>query len=88
MDWFEMFVSSLIHERILKTVLLYKETALRENHTNTNKWKDHIFYLYICYELYKATSGYNTTLYLSWLIQFEDVLGGKFHTGKNEKLWS
>ena len=30
-----MFVSSLIHERTLKNVLLYKDTVLRENHKNT-----------------------------------------------------
>ena len=29
-----MFVSILIHERTLKTVLFYKETVLRENHVN------------------------------------------------------
>ena len=29
-----MLVSSLRHERTFKTVLFYKETVLRENHTN------------------------------------------------------
>ena len=28
------------------------------------------------------------TIYLSWLLHLEDVLGEKFHTGEHEKLWS
>ena len=32
LNQFEMFVSSLIHERTLKTVLFYNKTVLREKH--------------------------------------------------------
>ena len=34
LNQFEMFVSSLIHERTPKTVLLYRKTLLRENNVN------------------------------------------------------
>ena len=34
LDLFEIFVSILIHDITLKTVLLKKKTVLRENHIN------------------------------------------------------
>ena len=34
LNQFEMFVSSFIHERISKMLLLYKKTVLRENNVN------------------------------------------------------
>ena len=36
-------------------------------------------YLYLCYDEHEAPSSYNTTIYLSQLLQLEDVLGGKVH---------
>ena len=35
--------------------------------------------LYICYDENESPSSRNTTVYLSWLIHSEDVLGGKVH---------
>ena len=34
LNYLEMFISSLIREITLKTVLFYKKTVLRENHAN------------------------------------------------------
>ena len=39
LNQFEMFVSSLIHERTLKIGLFYKKTVLRENHINMESKK-------------------------------------------------
>ena len=38
-------------------------------------------YLYSCYDEHEAPISCNITVYLSWLLHSEDVLGGKF-TGK------
>ena len=36
-------------------------------------------WLYRCYDEHEAPSSCNTTVYLSWLLHSEDVLGEKFH---------
>ena len=53
---------------------------LRENHVNReSKSLDLTIWLFRFYE-HEAPSSCNTTVYLSWLLQLEDVLGGKVHT--------
>ena len=49
--------------------------------------------VYRCYDDHEAPSSSNTTVYLSWLLHLEDVLGGKVHSWsvfsrEHEKLWS
>ena len=55
-------------------------TVLKENHVNIeSKSLDRTIELYLCYDEHEAPSSCNTTVYLSWLLHLEDVLGGKFH---------
>ena len=56
---------------------------LRENHVNIeSKILELTIYLYRCYEEHEAPSSYNTTVYLSWLLHKEEVLGGNFTLGE------
>ena len=75
---FEMFVSSLIHKIILRTVI--EENSVKRNHVNReSKSLDLTIYLNRCCE-HEAPSRCNTTVYFAWLLNSEDILGGKFHT--------
>ena len=77
---FENFISSLIHKRTFKNVCSKLKTVLRENHVNReSKSLDITIQLYICYDEHADPSSCNTTIYLSWLLHLEDILGGKFH---------
>ena len=53
---------------------------------------DLTIYLYGCYDEHESPRSCNSTVYLSWLIQSDDVLGGTFHKRKltnceHKKLW-
>ena len=65
-----------------------RKTLLIYNHVNReSKSLELTIYLYRCYE-HEAPSSSNTTIYLSWLIHSEDVLGGKVHRwGKFHTWW-
>ena len=60
-----------------------------------SKILDLTIYLYSCYDEHEAPSGFNTTVYLSWLLHLKQVLGGKVHrrrkvifSREHEKVWS
>ena len=53
---------------------------LREKHVNKeSKSLELTIYLYRCYE-HEDPSSCNTTVYLSWLLHLEDIMGENFHT--------
>ena len=55
---------------------------IRVNHLNReSKSLDITNYLYRCYE-HEAPISFNATVYLSWLLHLEDVLGEKFTLGE------
>ena len=60
-----MFVSSLIHERTLKTVLFQKKTVLRENHVNREIKALRAHNLAIQISEHEYTISCNATFYLS-----------------------
>ena len=63
-----MFVSSLIHWRIMKTYNFLEGKVLRENHVNReSNCIELTIYLYRCYE-HESPRSCNTTVYLSVLI--------------------
>ena len=53
---------------------------LRENHINIESKSLEIKIQLLRYYEHKASKSCNTTVYLSWLLHLEDILGGKFHT--------
>ena len=68
--------------------MFQKKTVLRENNVNIEiKSLDITVQLYIFYE-HETPISCKTTVYLLWLIQSEDVLGGEVYTGEHENLWS
>ena len=84
---FEMFVSSLIHERTLKTVLLYKDAVLRENHLNRESKSLYLtIQLYICYK-HESPSSCITTAYLSFMKELHRILT-KIHQVISHQLFS
>ena len=84
-----MLLSSLIHiKEHLKNVFVLGEevlfsikTELIENHVNRESKRFELkIKLYICFYEDEAPKSCNATVYLSWLLRSEDVLGGKVHS--------